>query len=73
MGYMLNWPIGELKNNSIALALILLILSTIIMYVNKVFYINGFKALIHLSPNMDTLVALGSMVAYIYSIVVIIF
>ena len=70
MGYMLNWPIGELKNNSIALALILLILSTIIMYVNKVFYINGFKALIHLSPNMDTLVALGSMVAYIYSIVV---
>ena len=70
MGYMLNWPIGELKNNSIALALILLILSTIIMYINKVFYINGFKALIHLSPNMDTLVALGSMVAYIYSIVV---
>ena len=69
MGYMLNWPIGELKNNSIALALILLILSTIIMYINKVFYINGFKALIHLSPNMDTLVALGSMVAYIYSIV----
>ena len=70
MGFMMNWPIGFFKDNTIALGLILMIISSIIMIVNKNFFTNGFKALIHLNPNMDTLVALGSMVAYIYSIVI---
>lgn len=72
MGFMLNWPIGELANNLVLLAIIELVLALVIMIINNRFFVNGFKALFHLSPNMDTLVALGSSVAFVYSLVMMI-
>ena len=72
MGFMLNWPIGELKDNLILLGLIEMIISFIILVINKKFFISGFKGLIHKSPNMDTLVSLGAGVAFIYSVVILI-
>lgn len=72
MGFMLNWPIGELKDNLILLGLIEMIISFIILVINKKFFISGFKGLIHKSPNMDTLVSLGAGVAFLYSVVILI-
>lgn len=69
MGFMLNWPIGALKNEIFILSIIQLILSFLIMLINKRFFINGIKALTHKSMNMDTLVMLGSGIAFIYSLV----
>ena len=45
-----------------------MLLAGIIMVINQKYFISGFKAAIHLSPNMDTLVAMGSSVSYLYSI-----
>ena len=70
MGYMLGWNIGELSSNPLVLTFIELLLATTLMLINYKFFTNGFKALFHLSPNMDTLVALGSSVAYIYSLAI---
>ena len=70
MGYMMSYPIGFFKENVIALGLVLMILSFIIMLINKKFFISGFKAVLHKSFNMDTLVSLGSGVAFIYSVVI---
>ena len=70
MGFMMHFYIFNLDKNPLILGLILMILSAIIMLLNKRFYISGFKALINRSPNMDTLVALGSMVSFIYAIVI---
>ena len=70
MGFMMNWPIGLFKDNLLALGLFLMIDSFIIMLINKAFFISGFKSLIHGGPNMDTLVALGSGVSFIYSVVI---
>jgi len=69
MGHMLGWPIGILHENLIALGLIELLLSASIMLIQKKFFISGYRSLIRLSPNMDTLVALGSSIAFIYSLV----
>ena len=69
MGYMLNWPLGELRNYPYILAIIEMILSLSIMVINHKFFISGTKSLLHLSPNMDTLVMLGSGVAFIYSFI----
>ena len=73
MGYMLNWPLGGLKNNVLILALIEMAISLVIMIINKKFFISGTKALFHGGPNMDTLVALGSGVAFIYSFIMMFF
>jgi len=70
MGYMLGWNIGDLANDPLTLTYIELILATVLMLINYKFFTNGYKALFQLSPNMDTLVALGSSVAYIYSLVI---
>ena len=70
MGFMMNWPIGLFKDNLLALGLFLMIDSFIRMLINKAFFISGFKSLIHGGPNMDTLVALGSGVSFIYSVVI---
>ncbi len=70
MGYMVGFPLGDLKNYPIIIGLIGLILSFMIMLINKNFYISGFKAIIHKSPNMDSLVMLGSGISFIYSIVI---
>ena len=69
MGHMLHIPMpSALAHNHMALGLIQLILSTIILLINKAFFISGFKAVIHKAPNMDTLVAMGAGIAYIWSI-----
>ena len=70
MGYMMGWPLGYLSENPLLLTLIELVLASILMLINHKFFVNGFKAIIHRSLNMDVLVALGSSVAYIYSTVI---
>lgn len=69
MGHMMwGFPLPSiLANNHIAMGLIQLLLTGIIMVINQKFFISGFKALIHRSPNMDTLVALGAGASFIYS------
>ncbi len=71
MGHMMwNWPLPSvLENNHIAVGLIQLLLSAIVMVINQSFFVSGFKGLINRAPNMDTLVALGSSTAFIYSTV----
>ena len=54
--------------NHIAIALVQMLLAAIIMLINKNFFVSGFKSAIHLAPNMDTLVALGSGVSFLYSL-----
>ena len=73
MGFMLNWPLGVLHEKLWLLALIEMLLALSIMIINKKFFTSGFKALIHGSMNMDTLVMLGSGVAFIYSFIMMIF
>ena len=70
MGHMmLGWPLPNFfTDNHIAMGLVQLLLCVIIMVINQKFYINGFKGLIHRSPNMDTLVALGSGASFVYSV-----
>ncbi len=69
MGHMMwNWPLpGFFTDNHVAMGLAQLLLTTIVMVINQKFFINGFKSLVHLAPNMDTLVALGATAAYVYS------
>lgn len=69
MGYMNSWPLGGLGQNPLIVGLIMMLLSLLIMWVNKAFFVNGFKSIIHFSFNMDTLVALGSGVAFLYSFI----
>lgn len=70
MGHMmLGWPLPNFfTDNHIAMGLVQLLLCVIIMVINRKFFINGFKGLIHRSPNMDTLVALGSGASFVYSV-----
>lgn len=70
MGHMmLNWPLPDLLNgNHVAMGIYELLLAGMVMVINQKFFINGFKGLIHKSPNMDTLVALGSSASFIYSV-----
>ena len=69
MGFMLNWPLGELVHYPLVLASIEMVLALAIILINIKFFISGTKAVFHKSPNMDTLVMLGSGVAFIYSFV----
>ena len=69
MGYMNGWPLGGLANNPLIVGLLMMIVSLVIIAINKAFFVSGFKSIIHLSLNMDTLVALGSGVAFIYSLI----
>ena len=69
MGHMMwGWPLpGFYTDNHVAMGLTQLLLTVIIMVINQRFFISGFKALWHRAPNMDTLVALGSTAAFVYS------
>ena len=69
MGHMMwGWPLPAFfDGNHVAMGLIQLILTAIVMVINQKFFISGFKSLWHKAPNMDTLVALGSMAAFTYS------
>ena len=69
MGSMMwDWPVPKvIEHNHVAMGLLQLLLSAIIMVINQKFFVGGFKSLIKGAPNMDTLVALGSAAAFIYS------
>ncbi len=71
MGHMMwGWPLPSvLKGNHVAMGLIQMLLTIIIMVINQHFFISGFKGLLHRSPNMDTLVALGSGAAMILTLI----
>lgn len=69
MGHMMwGWKLPSfMQNNHIAMGLAQMLFAIIIMVINQNFFISGFKGLIHKSPNMDTLVALGSGASFVYS------
>ena len=69
MGHMIwGWPLPSyLGDNHVAMGLAQLLLTVAVMVVNQKFFISGFKSLWHRAPNMDTLVALGSAAAFVYS------
>ena len=72
MGAMHNWPLPNFfydHANSIEFAIIQFILATFIIFINWHFFYNGFKSLFYRSPNMDSLIALGSGSAYIFGMV----
>lgn len=71
MGHMMwGWKLPAfMQDNHIAMGLAQLLLTVIIMVINQKFFINGFKGIIHRSPNMDTLVALGASASFVYSTV----
>ena len=72
MGFVLwNFPLPSfLSENLISVAVIELVLTVVIMIINRSFFISGFKNLFRLSPNMDSLVAIGSGTAFVYSTVI---
>ncbi len=69
MGHMmLGWPLPAFFNdNHVAMGLIQLLLAAIVMVINQKFFTSGFRSLFHGAPNMDTLIALGSGAAFVYS------
>lgn len=71
MGHMMwKWPVPLFLENHVSLAITEMLLTITILVINKAFFINGYKSLFQLSPNMDALVALGSSAAFGYSLVV---
>ena len=69
MGHMMwGWPVPKFfEGNHVAVGLLEMLLAAVVMVINQKFFINGFKGLIHRSPNMDTLVALGSAASFGWS------
>ena len=69
MGHMMfGFPLPAFfHDNHIAMGLLQLLLAGIVMVINQKFFISGFKSLFHGAPNMDTLIALGSGAAFVYS------
>lgn len=71
MGHMMwKWPVPSFLENHVSIAVTEMLLTIIILAINKAFFVNGYKSLFQLSPNMDALVALGSSAAFGYSLVV---
>ena len=71
MGHMMGWPLPQLlhdSRNALAFAFIQFLLVLPIMYVNDKYYRVGFKTLLHGAPNMDSLIAVGSIAAVVYGI-----
>lgn len=71
MGNMWGWPLPEFLSgteNAVSFALTQLLLVLPVMFIDRAFYTNGFKAFLHLAPNMDTLIAIGSGAAFVYGI-----
>jgi len=68
---MLGFPLPPfLQDNCVAMGLLQLLLSGIIIVINQKFFISGFRGLLHLSPNMDTLIAMGSAASFLYSTII---
>ena len=74
MGHsMWGWPLpGALADNHVGVGIIQMVLTVIIMVINRQFFVSGFKSLLHGAPNMDTLVAMGSGVSFLWSVYVLI-
>ena len=72
MGHMMfGFPLPSFfDGNHVAMGLVQLLLTIIIIFINRKFFISGFKAIINRAPNMDTLVALGSSAAFVYSVII---
>ncbi len=72
MGHMMwGWPVPTwFKGNHVGLGMLQMILAAIVMVINQKFFISGFKSLWHRAPNMDTLVAMGSMASFVWSVYV---
>ena len=70
MGHMMwGWPLPKFfEGNHIAMGLVQLLLTVAVMVINQKFFISGFRGLLNKSPNMDTLVALGSGASFLYSV-----
>ncbi|MBQ3575665.1 MAG: cadmium-translocating P-type ATPase, partial [Clostridia bacterium] len=70
MGHtMWNWPVPAfLGENPVSLGIAQMLLAGIVMVINQKFFVNGFKGVLHGAPNMDTLVGMGSMAAFVYSV-----
>ena len=74
MGSMIGLPLPKFlsgEGNPVGFALTQLLLVLPVMYVNRKYYISGFKSLFHLSPNMDTLIAVGTVAAFTYGVIAI--
>lgn len=56
-----------LAKSPMAIGIVQMVLSVTVMYINRKFFINGFRGLVHKAPNMDTLVSLGSLASFVYS------
>ncbi len=74
MGHVMwGWPVPELfEANLVALASLQCVLTMVVMVINRKFFVSGFKGFLHRAPNMDTLVAMGSGAAFVYSTVVLV-
>ena len=71
MGHMMfGWPLPAFfGGNHVAMGIVQMLLAGIVMVINQKFFISGFKSLFHGAPNMDTLIAMGSGAAFVYSTV----
>ena len=70
MGHaMWNWPLPKAFDDPVVSGIFQMFLAAVVMVINQKFFVNGFKALFHGGPNMDTLVALGAGTAFLYSFV----
>lgn len=65
---MWGWPAGALANDPMAIAIYQLVLSFVILAINCRFFVSGTKAILHRAPNMDTLVSMGSLISFVYSV-----
>ena len=72
MGHMMwGWPLPAFfEGNHVGMGIVQMVLAGIVMVINQKFFINGFKGLLNRSPNMDTLVAMGSMASFLWSLYV---
>lgn len=70
MGHsMFGWPLPAFfDGNPVGIGMVQMVLAFIVMLINKKFFVNGFKGIVHGTPNMDTLVALGSAASFVYSL-----
>ena len=71
MGHMMGWPLPQIftaEENMMVFGLTLLLLTIPILFLNRTYFIKGYESLFHLAPNMDSLIAVGSSAAFIYSV-----
>ncbi len=73
MGHtMWGFPLPSFMQNNVLIAVLEMLLALTVMIINRQFFINGFKSIIHRAPNMDTLVSLGSAAGFVYSTAVVV-